>query len=105
MESPDGSFNTAVLAGQIVSRDTLRATPGGVAALNLALVHRSTQHEDGREVAVEVEMNAVAFGALAREMDSVKVGDDISVKGFLSRKSRYSAQPVLHITQFKFSKR
>jgi len=96
-------MNTTVLEGKIVSRDALRVTPGGVATLNLMLMHQSTQTEDGRDVQVEVEMNAVAFGALANEMDGVKVGDSISVKGFLSRKNRFSRQAILHIIQFKFS--
>ena len=52
---------------------------------------------------VEVEMNAVAFGDLATEMDSVSEGDNISIKGFLSRKNRFSPMPILHITQFKLS--
>ena len=94
-------MNSTVLDGKIVSRDTLRVTPGGVATLNLILNHQSMQTENGQEAAVEVEMNAVAFGDLAKQMNSVKVGDAISVKGFLSRKSRYSQFPILHITQFK----
>jgi primosomal replication protein N len=48
-------------------------------------------------------MNAVAFGEVAKALGSVKVGDKLSVKGFLSRKSRYSSFPILHITQFKHS--
>ena len=84
-------------------RDTLRTTPGGVATLNLTLIHQSTQREGNAEVAVEVEMNAVVFGELAAEMNSVKAGDNISIKGFLSRKNRFSPMPILHITQFKFS--
>ena len=96
-------MNSAVLDGKIVSRDTLRVTPGGVATLNLKLLHQSNQTELGREVQVELEMNAVAFGAVAEEMNSVKEGDAISIKGFLSRKNRFSPQPILHITQFKFS--
>ncbi len=94
-------MNSTVLDGKIVSRDTLRVTPGGVAALNLILNHQSAQSENGQEVKVEVEMNAVAFGDLAKQMDSVKVGDTVSLKGFLSRRSRYSQFPILHITQFK----
>ena len=96
-------MNSAVLDGKIVSRDALRVTPGGVATLNLKLLHQSNQTELGREVQVELEMNAVAFGAVAEEMNSVKEGDAISIKGFLSRKNRFSPQPILHITQFKFS--
>ncbi len=94
-------MNRTVLDGNIVSRDAIRVTPGGVATLNLILNHQSTQSENGHEVAIEVEMKAVVFGDLAKQMDSVKVGDAVSVEGFLSRKSRYSTFPILHITQFK----
>jgi primosomal replication protein N len=94
-------MNSTILDGKIVSRDALRVTPGGVATLNLILHHQSTQSENGQEVTVEVEMTAVAFGDLAKQMNSVKVGDSVSLKGFLSRKSRYSQFPILHITQFK----
>ncbi|MEP7154504.1 MAG: primosomal replication protein N [Betaproteobacteria bacterium] len=94
-------MNSTVLDGKIVSRDTLRVTPGGVATLNLILGHQSTQTENGQQVTVEVEMNAVTYGDLAKQMDKLKLNDAISVKGFLSRKSRYSQFPILHITQFK----
>lgn len=94
-------MNSTVLDGKIVSRDTLRVTPGGVATLNLILSHQSTQTENGQAVTVEVEMNAVAYGDLAKQMDSLNVNDAVSLKGFLSRKSRYSQFPILHITQFK----
>jgi primosomal replication protein N len=97
--------NQTVLEGKVASRDTLRTTPGGVAALHLTLIHQSTQREGKTEVAVEVEMNAVAFGELAETMNSVKDGDSISIKGFLSQKNRFSPMPILHITQFKFSER
>jgi primosomal replication protein N len=94
-------MNSTVLDGKIVSRDVIRQTPGGIATLNLKLLHQSTQTENGHDVQVEVEMNAVAFGALATEMDSLKVDDAVSLKGFLSRKNRFSTQVFLHITQFK----
>ena len=94
-------MNSTVLDGKIVSRDALRVTPGGIVMLNLILNHQSTQTENGQEVTVEVEMKAIVFGDLAKQMDSVKVGDAVSVEGFLSRKSRYSTFPILHITQFK----
>ncbi len=94
-------MNSTVLDGKIVSRDTIRVTPGGVATLNRVRNHQSTQTENGQSVTVEVEMTAVAYGDLAKQMDSLNVNDTVSLKGFLSRKSRYSAYPILHITQFK----
>jgi primosomal replication protein N len=94
-------LNRAILDGNIASRDTIRVTPGGVATLNLILNHQSTQWEDGREVKIEVEMKAVVYGDLAKRMDSVKVGDTVTVEGFLSRKNRHSQFPILHITRFE----
>jgi primosomal replication protein N len=95
--------NQIVLEGKVASRDALRTTPGGVATMNLTLIHQSIQREGTTEVAVEIEMHAVAFGELATEMNCVKEDDEISVKGFLSRKNRFSPMPILHIIQFKFS--
>jgi primosomal replication protein N len=97
------STNSTVLEGIVASCDAPRTTPGGTATRSLTLKHESIQQEGDREVTVEVEMNAVAFGEVAKALGSVKVGDKLSVKGFLSRKSRYSSFPILHITQFKHS--
>jgi primosomal replication protein N len=95
------SANTVVLDGVVVSRDVLRRTPGGIASLNLKLKHESTQREGNHDVAVEVEINAIAFGDVAESLQKLKAADALTVKGFLSRKNRYSDQPILHITQFK----
>jgi primosomal replication protein N len=95
------SANTVVLDGVVVSRDVLRRTPGGFASLNLTLKHESTQREGNHDVAVEVEINAIAFGDVAESLRELKAADALTVKGFLSRKNRYSDQPILHITQFK----
>ena len=99
------SANAIVLEGVVARRDAPRSTPGGVAALKLTLHHQSTQHEAGRDVAVEVEMQVVAYGEVAEAMAKVSEGDRISVKGFLSRRNQYSPMPILHLTQFKYSDR
>ncbi|HEX4858069.1 MAG TPA: primosomal replication protein N [Usitatibacteraceae bacterium] len=96
-------MNSTILTATIVSRDVIRSTPGGVAALNLKLLHQSVQTENGHPVEVEIQLNAIAFGEVATGLDSTRAGDAISVKGFLSRKSRMSDAAVLHITQFKLS--
>lgn len=90
-----------VLEGVVVSRDVVRVTPGGIQVLNLAIKHQSTRLEGTQQVAVELEMNAIAFGEVAKTLDALKVGVALSVKGFLSQKNRYNTLPILHITQFK----
>ncbi|HEX9392601.1 MAG TPA: primosomal replication protein N [Usitatibacteraceae bacterium] len=96
--------NTFVLEGIVISRDALRTTPGGTAALNLTLKHESQQREGTQDVTVEIEINAVAFGEVAEALDALKPDDNVSLKGFLSRKNRFSPAPILHITQFKIVK-
>ena len=96
--------NTVVLEGIVILRDALRATPGGTAALNLTLKHESQQREGTQDVTVEIEMNAVAFGEVAEALNALTLDETISVKGFLSRKNRFSPTPILHITQFKLVK-
>lgn len=90
-----------VLEGVVVSRDVIRLTPGGIETLNLTLQHQSHQLEGTHQVAVELEMNAIAFGEVAKTLNALKTGATLSVKGFLSQKNRYSTMPTLHITQFK----
>jgi primosomal replication protein N len=53
---------------------------------------------------VEVSLQCVALGATATEASGSRSGDRITVKGFLNRKSRMSAQPVLHATEIRASK-
>ncbi|MBL8519130.1 MAG: primosomal replication protein N [Betaproteobacteria bacterium] len=96
-------MNSAVLNGTVVWRDVIRETPAGIAILNLRIHHRSSQTENGLDVPAEIELAAMAAGEVARQLDSIQVDDAISIKGFLSRKSRQNDSPVLHITQFKLS--
>ena len=81
----------------------MRVSPGGIETLNLVLQHQSQQIqiEGTQAVAVELEMNAIAFGEIATALQVLKINDKLSVKGFLSQKNRYNTQPILHITQFK----
>ena len=95
--------NTVVLEGVVATRDVIRVTPGGLAALNLTLTHQSQQAEGISFVQVEAEINAVAFGEVAEALNNVKVADQLTVKGFLSQKNRYNSMLILHITQFKYS--
>jgi primosomal replication protein N len=95
------AVNSTVLEGTVAKCDAPRTTPGGVATIHLTLTHQSVQQEGKSEVAVELEMNAVAFGEVAEALKNVKAGDKLSLKGFLARKNRFSTVPVLHITQFK----
>lgn len=95
------SANQIVLEVVVARRDALRRTPGGVASLGFTFSHQSVQQENGHAVHVDLELEAIAYGEVAEALEILVAGNAISVKGFLSRKNRFSDTPVLHITQFK----
>jgi primosomal replication protein N len=95
------SANQIVLDVVVARRDAPRRTPGGVASLSLTFSHQSVQQEDGHAVNVDLEIEAIAYGEVAEALEVLVAGSALSVKGFLSRKNRFSDTPVLHITQFK----
>lgn len=95
------SANQIVLEVVVARRDAPRKTPGGVASLSFTFSHQSVQQENGVAVNVDLELEAISYGEVAVALESLVVGNALSVKGFLSRKNRFSDTPILHITQFK----
>lgn len=94
--------NQFVIDGEIAKSDILRYTPAGVAFSSFTLRHTSQQLENSHLVTINVEIEVVAYGALAEQMADLEVGKKISIKGFLNRKSQYNGVNRLHATQFKF---
>ena len=92
--------NRLTLAATLAQRADLRYTPVGIAALECTLLHRSLQQEAGGERKVECELFAMAFGDVARKLNSVTVGSAIRCEGFLARRYRTGNAVALHITRF-----
>ena len=93
--------NQFVLDGEVIETDALRHTPAGIPVMSLKLKHESEQEELGKPSPAHFEVNAVAFGDIAVDLSIIQTGQQISVKGFMNRKNRFSEYPVLHITNFK----
>ena len=85
----------------MITAEPLRHTPAGMPVASLVLRHRSEQEEAGNTSTAQFEVSAVAFGELAAQLAKIGPGQQVSVKGFMNRKNRFSEYPVLHITQFK----
>lgn len=97
--------NAVQLAGIVAELAPLRHTPAGLPLLAFRLSHQSTQREAGMARRAECEVNALAIGDAATRMTTlkIKVGDSVSAAGFLNRKSRMSAQLILHINQIELT--
>ena len=85
----------------MIARETLRHTPAGVPILALTLQHESRQVEGGMPRQVGFEIEAMAVGELARQMDSIEAGSTLRVEGFLASRSKLSTRLVLHVSEFE----
>ena len=91
--------NEIALSGELTAIEALRYTPAGIPLLGFRLLHRSQQIEAGFRRQVECELNGVAMAEVAVSMSRLTPGQAVRIKGFLSRKSRVSAQLILHATE------
>ncbi len=95
------SENAIQLSGMVSERAALRYTPAGIPVLAFRVKHASTQTEDRIPRDVEFEIDAMAVGKVASQMESVRDGQHIHVRGFLALRSRLSTHFVLHVDQFE----
>lgn len=93
-------MNRVAVGGVLLSRGELRYTPAGVEALDLVVRHESRQPVFGGEQSVELELQAVAFGALARQLQQVAAGSKVALRGFLMPTRRGARTLKLNITEW-----
>lgn len=89
--------NRLAIDATLGSRDPLRRTPAGLAAIDAVLLHRSEQPEAGGTRRVECEIAAVAFGELAETIAKLPVGARLRCEGFLARRWRTGITLALHV--------
>jgi primosomal replication protein N len=80
----------------------LRHTPAGVPAIEFSLGHLSRQEEAGSERRVECEVTCVALGVPSRLVNAARLGDHLTVSGFLTAKSLKARALVLHVNEIEF---
>ena len=93
--------NEVKLNGTVVARETLRHTPAGIPILSLTVQHESTQVESGISRQVGFEIDAMAVGEMAKQMDVLQAGSKVRLAGFLASRSKLSTRIVLHVNQFE----
>jgi primosomal replication protein N len=97
--------NRFELTVRIAASDGLRHTPSGLPSLRLRVAHASRRQEGGRERAVELETEVVAFGDTAAKLAKLPIGDAVRLTGFLDRKGVKYPTLELHVTDFEYSAR
>ena len=91
-------MNQFQLVAQVVERETLRYSPGGIPIVSAKLAHSSQQLEAQVLRLVEFEISAIAVGEISGRFSQIELGKQIQFTGFLTRKNRNSKSLVFHIT-------
>lgn len=95
------SLNRLELSGTVIKVAELRYTPVGIPVLSFDLQHLSEQVEVGMKRKVECAVPVMAMGPLAVEAQEMAEGSQVSVTGFLAKRSLKSTQLVLHVQTLK----
>lgn len=93
--------NEVVIDGRLLKRSALRYTPAGIPAVDALIGHSSMQNEAGSQRAARCEIEAVALGDAAVELNTLKLNRPLQVGGFLARRSVSDRRLVLHIVSAK----
>jgi primosomal replication protein N len=94
---PEGEMNQFQLVAQVVERESLRYSPGGIPIVSARLAHSSQQLEAQVSRLIELEMHALAIGEISGRMHQLELGRSYLFTGFLARKNRNSKSLVFHI--------
>ncbi len=93
--------NRLAIDATLATRDALRRTPAGLAAIDLVLAHRSEQREAGGVRRVDCEIAAVAFGETAEAIAKLPAGAALRCEGFLARRWRTGTTLALHVDRIE----
>jgi primosomal replication protein N len=93
--------NRVSLGGEIIEIGVLRHTPAGLPVLNFRVAHVSEQVEAGAKRQVQCAVPVMAIGEPAQAGLKLKIGDQVALQGFLSRRGLNSPQLVLHVNKIE----
>ncbi|MEK9720079.1 MAG: primosomal replication protein N [Quisquiliibacterium sp.] len=96
------ALNRLQIQAVLVQREQMRYSPAGVPVLSAILAHESEQSEAGVLRKVELELQAVFAGKLAREASALDPGVRLKLSGFITARRRHSKTLALHVTEFEF---
>jgi primosomal replication protein N len=94
--------NRVELSGRLLARGTLRHTPAGIPVIEFRLGHESEQEEAGLKRRVNCEVACVLVGVTAGLLATARLGEALTVRGFLAAKSMKIQAPVLHVNEIEF---
>jgi primosomal replication protein N len=97
-------MNLVRLSGVLSERSAIRLTPAGVPVLEFRIRHQASVTESDGVRQLDFEMDALALGDAARCLDTVALGVQIDMTGFLAPRSRRSTKIRIHIQDIALPK-
>ena len=94
------STNSIKLFATITAREVLRYSPSGIPILKFSVEHNSEQTEEQNRRRVTLNLDCVAFGDKAVELDRFSVGQQLFLFGFLMNKGSRSKWPIFNVQGF-----
>lgn len=92
-------MNRVQITAAVIECQPLRYTPAGLPVLEMLLQHESEVVEAGRPRKVEMTVQAVAMGDLARMLAGKAMGNAWRMEGFLAPTRKGSNRLRLHLQQ------
>lgn len=102
MSATERGDNSFQCVATLAERDVLRYTPAGIPMVSAILAHTSEQHEAGIARQVGFELQAIAAGKIADQLERAQMGALFRFNGFLARKNRNSKALMFHLTDFEY---
>ncbi len=93
----NNSQNCVALSGVLLSRESRRYSPAGVAFCNALLSAESEVEENGVKRRVGFEIQVIAAGEMVFRLESLPLNTPATFHGFLAPLSQRKKALVLHI--------
>ena len=91
--------NDLTIVATITTKDELRYSPAGLPVLKFSIEHFSKQIEVKHQRQVHLNLECIAIGDKALQVDEIEVGSTLGLQGFLMNKGARSRWPVLNVQE------
>lgn len=96
-QNAQSGVNQFTVTARLISKSVLRYTPAGLPVCEFELEHDSVQLEATKPRQVRCELQALAMGAAAHQVDGLDVGRVLDWQGFIALRSHKSKSLRFHV--------
>lgn len=93
--------NSVRLSGALIEKKAKRFTPAGIPVIEGLVGHESDVIEAGARRKIQCEVRLKAIGEIAERLDSIAIGTELLLQGFLAPARQTGRQLIFHLTNFE----